>query len=68
MTISIQHVTICCVVNGMLRKTPGYSLIRVFQIALGNGGRKSTPSEGEWEILLGIDFFIRWWASEEEQI
>ena len=52
----------------MLKKTPGYSLIRVFQIALGNGGRKSTPSEGEWEILLGIDFFIRWWASEEEQI
>ena len=37
------------------------SLIRVFQIALSGGGREKIPVVlGEWEILLGLDFFIRW--------
>ena len=35
------------------------SLIKVFQIVLRGGGENPFPSEGKWEILLGVDFFIR---------
>ena len=42
------------------------SLIRVFQVALRGRRRKAPLVEGEWEVLQGVDFFIRWGASEEE--
>ena len=50
------------------------SLIRVFQIVLSGGrgeggkGEKILVVLGEWEILLGLEFFVRWWASEKEYI
>ena len=48
------------------------SLIRVFQIVLrgwgGMGVEKVPLDKGEWEILLMVNFFFTWCASEEEYV
>ena len=45
------------------------SLVRGFQVALRDGGRKSPLVDGEWaNFTRGMDKFIRWWACEEKCI
>ena len=50
----------------MPKETLELSLIRVFQIALSSSwGRKFPPLLGGRETLLGMNFFIWWWETDE---
>ena len=54
-----------------MSENPGHVINQGFPCSFKRWGENSSPPrlvEGEWELLLRLDIFISFWASEEESI
>ena len=51
-----------------MRENPGYVTDQGFPNNVKGSGEEIPLVDGKWKILLEADFFIRWWALDEECI